>query len=77
MMKVISLAQILSAIFLIVSILLQQKGTGIGAAFGGESTMYRTKRGAERIIFLATIVFSVLFFASIIAGFILNSSSFF
>lgn len=77
MMKLISIVQILSAILLIASILLQQKGTGIGAAFGGENAMYRTKRGAERVIFLATIVFAVLFFASIVAGFILNSASFF
>lgn len=53
--------QIVVAILLVTAILLQQRGTGLGAAFGGESGVYRTKRGFEKTLFLATIVFGILF----------------
>ena len=52
--------QIVLSVLLISSILIQSKGSGLGAAFGGTSTIYRTKRGAEKIIFRATIVFAAL-----------------
>ena len=42
------LAQMILAIALIASILLQQRGTGLGGAFGGEVTAYRSRRGIER-----------------------------
>jgi protein translocase SecG subunit len=51
-----------------ISILLQQKGSGLGAGFGGESTVYRTKRGAEKFIFRFTIVLAVLFLATSLAN---------
>jgi preprotein translocase subunit SecG len=46
---------------LIASILLQQRGTGLGGAFGGEVTAYRSRRGIERTLFRLTIVLAVLF----------------
>jgi len=51
------------AVLLIVSVLLQQKGAGLGSIFGGggEGNVYRTKRGLEKKIFIATIVLSILF----------------
>lgn len=52
---------IIVAILLIISILLQQRGSGLGAAFGGEGNVYMAKRGAEKIIFYASIVLSILF----------------
>ncbi|MCB9803174.1 preprotein translocase subunit SecG [Candidatus Nomurabacteria bacterium] len=64
MQNILNIVQIVVAILLIILILLQQKGAGLGAAFGGESTVYRTKRGAEKIIFITTIVLSVLFLLS-------------
>ena len=60
---ILDILQIIFAIILIGSILLQSKGTGLGAAFGGSGAIYRTKRGAEKIIFYATIGAAVLFFA--------------
>ena len=51
------------AIALIASILLQQRGTGLGGAFGGEVTAYRSRRGIERTLFRMTIVLAVLFVA--------------
>lgn len=52
------------AIGLIACILVQQKGSGLGSAFGGSGTVYSTKRGIEKSIFYATIVFAVLFFGT-------------
>lgn len=61
MANVFKIFQIVLAILLIVTILLQQRGSGLGMAFGGESNVYRSKRGMEKIIFYATIVIAVLF----------------
>ena len=55
-----------------VAILLQQRGVGLGSAFGGEGAIYRTKRGIEKGIFIATIVFAIIFFASAFAGVMLR-----
>jgi protein translocase SecG subunit len=57
----LNIAQIIIAILLIISILLQNRGSGLGAAFGGEGNVYMTKRGAEKTIFIATIVLATLF----------------
>lgn len=59
----ILIAQTILAIALIASILLQQRGTGLGGAFGGEVTAYRSRRGIERTLFRMTIVLAVLFVA--------------
>lgn len=58
----LNLIQIISAIILIAAILLQNKGTGLGAAFGGGGNVYRTKRGAEKILFWGTVATAVVFF---------------
>lgn len=57
----LSYIQIGLALLVTVSILLQQRGTGLSSMFGGSSLEYSTKRGAEKIIFYATIVLVVLF----------------
>ncbi len=64
MERVLTIVQILISIFLVASILLQQKGSGLGSAFGGEgSNIYSTRRGAEKILFYATIVLALAFLA--------------
>lgn len=63
--------QIALSILLITAILLQQRGTGLGAAFGGESTVFRTKRGIEKSLHYATIVIAILFFLTAIANVVL------
>lgn len=60
---IIKLIQIVLAALLIIAILMQQRGTGLSGAFGGESNVYSTRRGAEKAIFRSTIVVAVLFFA--------------
>ena len=61
------------SLLLIVGVVLQQRGAGLGGAFGGDnfaSTFYK-RRGAEKFLFNATIVIAVLFVATAIAGFLL------
>jgi preprotein translocase subunit SecG len=55
--------QIVLSIAVVVFILLQARGAGLGSAFGGSSagSVFKTRRGVERLIFNATIVFIVLF----------------
>jgi preprotein translocase subunit SecG len=53
--------QIFVAILLIFSILSQSRGAGLGSAWGGSSEFYTTRRGMEKIIFIATIVLAALF----------------
>lgn len=53
--------QIILAILLIITVLMQQKGSGLGLAFGGDSNFYRSRRGIENLLHWATIVIAVIF----------------
>ncbi len=55
--------QLISAILLIVFIIMQAKGVGLGGAFGGEGAFYRSRRGVEKILYFATITTSIIFMA--------------
>ncbi len=59
----ISIAQVVSAVLLIVLVLLQNRGGGLSGVFGGSEVMgdYRTKRGMEKNIFVLTVIFSIIF----------------
>ena len=63
----LTIIQTATAILLIIAILLQQRGTGLSGAFGGEGNVYRTKRGVEKILFSITIILAILFFACSLA----------
>jgi preprotein translocase subunit SecG len=65
--KITLIIQMIFAVSLIIAILLQQKGGGMGVAFGGSSNVFSTKRGIEKILYRATIVISILFFATSLA----------
>ena len=68
----LTLVQFISALLLTVSILLQNRGTGLSAAFGGEGNVYRTKRGVEKSLFIATIIIAILFFSSSLANIVIQ-----
>jgi len=63
MLQILNISQIIVSLLLIAAILVQQKGTGLSAAFGGSGETYRTKRGLEKGIFIATIILAALFLA--------------
>ncbi|MFA6194922.1 MAG: preprotein translocase subunit SecG [Patescibacteria group bacterium] len=57
----IKIIQIIVAILLMVAILMQNRGAGLGGVFGGSGGVYLTKRGLEKKLFIATIVLAAIF----------------
>jgi preprotein translocase subunit SecG len=58
----LNIVQILVSIALIGLAVMQSKEAGLGRMFGGDSSVYRTRRGVEKTIFQLTIVMAVVFF---------------
>ena len=64
MQNAVSIAQIILAIVLTVMIMLEVRGQSMGGFLsGGDSPVYRTRRGFERTLFNLTIGVTILFFA--------------
>ena len=59
--SILAVAQILISSLLIVLVLMQVRGTGFGAALGGQDYTFRTKRGLQRSLHRLTIVVVVVF----------------
>lgn len=57
----LNIAQILVSLAIIGLVLMQSKDTGLGSVFGGDSSVYRTRRGVERTLFHLTIGLCTLF----------------
>ncbi len=57
----LNIAQIVLSIALVVIVLFQVRGGGLGGIFGQQSGVYRTRRGVEKILFRLTIVFVAVF----------------
>ena len=57
----LAIGQILVSIALVAAILLQARGTGLSWTFGGDSAVYRSRRGIERRLWQFTIVLLGLF----------------
>lgn len=58
----LSITQIVIAVLLIIFILLQQRGTALGSAFGGGSGVsYSARRGLQKKLYWATIILGILF----------------
>lgn len=68
MKAAIYLIQIILGILLILVIIIQQKGAGLGSAFGGDLGFYRTKRGAEKLLFYVTIILATVLIGSSLIG---------
>ncbi len=67
MYTALKLAQILITVLLIIVILTQNRSSGLSATFGGGAPISTTKRGAEKVVFNATIILAVLFVLSSLA----------
>ncbi len=57
----LNIAQLVLAVALVLSILIQVKGGGLGGIFGQADSVYRTKRGIEKTLFQLTVVLAFLF----------------
>lgn len=64
----LNIVEIVLGALLIAGILLQSRGSGLGIAFGGDSNVYRTRRGIEKRLHVATVVVAVGFFATALAN---------
>lgn len=60
-MNPLDIIQIIVSVLLIIVILLQQRGGGLSGVFGGEGSVYATRRGIEKTVFTATIILAALF----------------
>ena len=61
MSPILAIGQLLLSIALIVAILMQARGTGLSGTFGGDSAVYRSRRGIERRLWQFTILLLVMF----------------
>jgi len=73
MTNILNYAQIIVSLLLVICVLLQNRGSGLGSAFGGEGNTYMTKRGAEKTIFTLTIILAIIFLALGVARIFLQS----
>lgn len=71
MISIILLIHSIVSLSLIALILLQSSQGGLGNAFGGTEG-YRTKRGAERFVFMGTMVLAVLFLITSVTTFLVR-----
>jgi preprotein translocase subunit SecG len=67
---ILAFGQIIVSIALIVAILLQARGTGLSSTFGGDSAVYRSRRGVERRLWQFTIVLLTLFILFSLASYV-------
>jgi preprotein translocase subunit SecG len=58
---VLAIGQDLVGIFLMLAILMQARGSGLSATFGGDSSVYRSRRGIERRLWQFTILLAIMF----------------
>lgn len=75
MSKVINIAEIITAIALVISILLQNRGAGLSQAFGGDFGGYHTKRGFERFLVYFSVFLSAVFIILAIASLVIAKNN--
>lgn len=71
---ILQIVNIGSAVLMIVSILLQQRGATLGAGFGSSGELYTTRRGIDKNLFEVSVIFAVIFILSILAGLLLPTN---
>ena len=59
----------LVSVALMTAVLMQARGAGLGATFGGDSSVYRSRRGIEKRLFQFTVILALLFVIFSIAAF--------
>lgn len=65
LVSIFQISIIVSAVLVVLLILLQQRGASLGAGLGGTGELYTTRRGIDKSLFNATIIFAVIFVMSI------------
>ena len=70
MNAILAVGQILLSVALIASILMQARGTGLSGTFGGDSAVYRSRRGVERRLWQFTVLLLVLWVLFALVAFV-------
>ncbi len=73
---ILALALLLTCIGLIAAVLLQSRGAGLGSTFGGESSVYRSRRGVEKRLYQFTIILALLFVGVALIAFLVSGNTF-
>jgi preprotein translocase subunit SecG len=71
-LQIVTVASAVAAVLLII---LQQRGASLGAGFGGSGELYTTRRGLDKSLFNATVIFAAIFVLSILVGLFLPNIS--
>ncbi|MFI5254467.1 MAG: preprotein translocase subunit SecG [Candidatus Limnocylindrales bacterium] len=71
----LAIGQIVVSLGLVTFILLQARGAGLSSAFGGDSSVYRSRRGIEKTLFRFTIVLAVVFVIFSLISFRLSATA--
>jgi preprotein translocase subunit SecG len=69
---VLAAGQLIVSVALTFAVLLQSRGSGLGGTFGGDSAVYRSRRGVERRLWQFTILLLVLFVLFAVVSFIVS-----
>jgi preprotein translocase subunit SecG len=73
MTNVLDIALIITSVGLVLSVILQSKGAGLGGLTGADTGgVFTARRGIERVLFWVTIGLSVIFFGLVITIIIIN-----
>ena len=68
MVTYLNIALIIISVLLILSVILQSKGAGLGGLSGADTgSVYTARRGVERTLFRLTIILSIIFFIVVLA----------
>lgn len=62
MKNIILILNIIFSVLIVIFILLQGKGAGLGSAWGGGGEQFQTRRGVEKLILWLTSIFIFIFF---------------
>lgn len=75
MNPVLAAGQLIVSVALVLSVIMQARGAGLSGAFGGDSAVYRSRRGIERRLWQFTIALLVLFVLFSMTSYLLDPTA--
>lgn len=71
-LDILNFAMLASAVLMVLTILLQQRGASLGAGFGSTGELFTTRRGVDKNLFDTTIVLAVIFVGSLLVSLLIS-----
>jgi len=75
MQQTVLIIHVVIGLLFILAVLVQDKGTGLSAAFGGSGGFYASQRGAAKVIHYLSVIFCLIFFATALIYVVLPSDA--